>query len=179
MNSVAVSSTYLTLPDPHRDHVHGSSYAPIRLLEYGDFECPYCAQAAQSVRALEGELGAQLSFAFRNFPLTKHPHAFIAATAAEVAGAQDQFWQMHDVLFQNQDALEYEDLLRYAEGLGLNLERFMQDLTHGVYRHRVEEDLRAGERADINGTPTFFLNGEAYEGEMDAASLAQMIERRR
>jgi protein-disulfide isomerase len=178
MNSVAVSPTFLTQPDPHRDHLRGSSYASIRLLEYADFECPYCAQAAPVVRELEQELGAQLCYAFRNFPLSMHPHSFIAASAAEAAGAQDQFWQMHDLLFENQDALEPADLIGYAESLGLDIQRFVLEAKQGIHRDRVTEDLRAGERAGVNGTPAFFLNGEFYDGQMDVASFMEVLARR-
>lgn len=155
----------LTFPDPSRDHIQGRHNAPIALLEYGDFECPICGESYPIVKAIQDELGANLCFAFRHFPLANiHPHSQRAAEAAEAAGAQGKFWPMHDRLFEGQDALEVEDLTGYAEELGLDLARFETELLTGAHRARVREDFRLGARGGVNGTPSFFINGTRYDG---------------
>lgn len=153
------------LPMPDRDHIQGPIDAPIMLLEYGDYECPYCGEAYPVVKAIQERLGARLCFAFRNFPLVNsHPHAEHAAEAAEAAGAQGRFWEMHDLLYENQEALEDEDLARYALSLGLDAERLVKELQAGTYTARVRQDFRSGARLDVNGTPSFFINGVRYDG---------------
>jgi protein-disulfide isomerase len=155
----------LVLPDPKRDHIQGLPNAPIKLLEYGDYECPFCGEAHQIIKAIEQELGNRLCFAFRHFPLTNvHPHAEQAAEAAEAAGAQGNFWGMHDLLFENQDALDYDDLGQYAAVLGLDAPRLISEVLAGVYRPRVREDFKSGIRNGVNGTPTLFVNGLRYDG---------------
>lgn len=162
----------LTEPQPRRDHIQGPADAPIQLLEYGDYECPYCGEAHAVVQALREEFGERLCFAYRNFPLTQaHPHAEHAAQCAEAAGAQGKFWEMHDLLFQNQEALEPEDLAQYAAILGVDVPRLINELQTGVYAPRVREDFQAGVRAGVNGTPTFFINGERFDGVPDFESL--------
>jgi protein-disulfide isomerase len=163
----------LTLPDPERDHFQGPADAPIKLLEYGDYECPFCADAHSMVQEIQRRLGDDLLFAFRNFPLTNiHPHAEHAAEAAEAAGDQGNFWGMHDLLFGNQAALEDEDLAAYADELGLDAKRLLREVTSSVYGARIREDFKAGVRGGVNGTPTFFMNGERYDGARD---LRQML----
>jgi protein-disulfide isomerase len=153
------------VPMPARDHIQGPVDAPIKLVEYGDYECPYCGEAYSVIKAIQERLGNRLCFAFRNFPLSNsHPHAEHAAEAAEAAGAQGRFWEMHDLLYQNQEALEDEDLARYATALGLDVDRFMSELQSGVHTARVREDFRSGARLDVNGTPSFFINGVRYDG---------------
>jgi protein-disulfide isomerase len=148
-----------------QDHVAGPDEAPVTLVEYGDYECPYCGMAYPIVKAVERELGSQLRFVFRNFPLAEiHPHARHAAQAAEAAGAQGKFWEMHDMLFEHQDALEDADLVRYAEQLGFDADRVARELEAGTYAKRVRDDFRSGVRSGVNGTPTFFVNGLRYEG---------------
>ena len=150
--------------------MQGNPQAPISLTEYGDYECPYCGRAYLVVKALQQALGDDLVVAFRNFPLTQvHPRALRAAQAAEAAGLQDRFWEMHDLLFEHQDALEDEDLLRYAADCGLDLEKFVEDLDSEVVTARVKSDLLSGARSGVNGTPTFFVNGERYEGSWEPA----------
>ena len=162
----------LTLPDPRRDHIQGPLNAPLALLEYGDYECPACGKVHPVVKAIQEELGDQVCFAFRNFPLTNiHPHAMHAAEAAEAAGAQGKFWEMHDLLFENQDALDDDSLLSYAEDLDLDLNRFINDLNSGVYGERVRQDFKAAIRAGVNRTPTFFINGDRFDGLQDYESL--------
>lgn len=163
-----MSNGRLTPPVSSRDHVAGSDDAPITLVEYGDYECPYCGRAYPIVKAVQRELGAQLRFVFRNFPLAEtHPHARHAAAAAEAAAEQGKFWEMHDMLFEHQRALEDDDLVRYAELLGVDAERVARELKEGTYAKRVRDDFRSGVRSGVNGTPSFFINGERYEGSWE------------
>lgn len=156
----------LTHPIAERDHIQGPTNARIHLVEYGDFECPFCGEAYPIVKAIQQKLGKELCFTFRNFPLTKaHPHAEHAAEAAEAAGAQGRFWEMHDLLFENQDALDDRDLFRYAEMLRLDVPRLMTEVRTGAHLHRIREDFSSGVRSGVNGTPTFFINGERYDGD--------------
>jgi protein-disulfide isomerase len=163
----------LTLPTPRRDHIQGPVNAPIKLLEYGDYECPFCGRAYPIVKAIQKELGASLCFAFRNFPLsTMHPHAEHAARAAEAAGRQGRFWEMHDLLFENQNDLEDVALARYAELLGLDARRLVVEILSGAHSQRIREDFKGGIRGGVNGTPTFFINGVRYDG---AHALDELI----
>src|ERR1051326_1391194 len=153
---VTASVPELVLPTPERDHIQGLANAPNMLLEYGDYECSYCGEAYPVVKAIQKRLGARLCFAFRNFPLSNsHPHAQHAAEAAEAAAAHGRFWEMHDLLYENQDALEDEDLARYASVLLLDARRLMSDVMAGTYSSRVREDFRSGARQGVNGTPCF------------------------
>ena len=155
----------LTPPVSERDHAAGAKDAPVTLVEYGDYECPYCGLAYPVVKRIQRELGSQLRFVFRNFPLAEaHPHAQLAAQAAEAAGAQGRFWEMHDKIFEHQDALEVEDLVGYAGSLGLDTAQIRRDIEAGTYTKRVREDFRSGVRSGVNGTPTFFVNGTRYDG---------------
>jgi len=148
------------------DHVVGSPSAPVVLVEYGDFECPHCGRAYPIIEKVRRELGRDLCFVFRHFPLTEiHPHAQMAAEAAEAAGAQRKFWEMHHTLFEHQDALEPEALASYADALGLNVARFATELTDGIHRKKVRDDFRGGVRSGVNGTPTFFINGIRFDGD--------------
>jgi protein-disulfide isomerase len=167
----------LTPPVSKRDHTLGAANAPIVMVEYGDFECPVCAEAEQVLRALRRALPDTLLFAFRHFPLTEaHPRALPAAEAAEAAGAQGKFWQMHDYLFQNQDALEDEDLIEYAAAVGCEVDRLVRDLAENRYAARVREDFLSGVRSGVNGTPSLFINGFRYDGPRDLESLLAAIE---
>jgi protein-disulfide isomerase len=160
-----ISEEKLTLPDRKRDHIQGPANAPIQLLEYGDYECPVCGETHPVVKAIQQRLGDSLCFAFRHFPLTNvHPHAERAAEAAEAAGAQGRFWQMHDVLFEHRDALEDEDLAQYAAALSLDAERLIGEVLAGAYAGRIQEDFQSGIWGGVNGTPTFFINGRRYDG---------------
>jgi protein-disulfide isomerase len=155
----------LTPPVSARDHIAGTDDAPVTLVEYGDYECPYCGMAYPTVKTAQRELGSQLRFVFRNFPLAEsHPHARLAAQAAEAAAAQGRFWEMHDMLYEHQDALDTEDLIGYTRALGLDSAQFARDLEAGTYAKRVRDDFRSGVRSGVNGTPTFFVNGERYDG---------------
>lgn len=167
----------LVLPVGERDHIRGQISAAVTLVEYGDYECPHCGKAYYVVKELERQLGNKLRFVFRNFPLTTvHPHAQLAAESAEAAGAQGMFWEMHDRLFENQQALEEEDLAGYAAAIGLDSSRFVKDLNEHRYANRVREDFRSGVRSGVNGTPTFFLNGIRHDGPLELASLLAAID---
>ena len=167
-----VVDSKLVLPVAKRDHIQGPIDAPFALLEYGDYECPYCGDAYPVVQAIQRQLGDQLCFAFRNFPLVNsHPHAEHAAEAAESAGAQGKFWEMHDMLFENQNALEDDDLVQYAKELGLDARRLASEIAAGAHSARVREDFKSGARDGVNGTPTFFVNGVRYDGEPGVAAL--------
>jgi protein-disulfide isomerase len=174
-----ITGPKLTLPDEERDHIQGSPEGSIALLEYGDYECPACGEAHPIVKAIQRQLGDDLCFAFRNFPLTNaHPHAEHAAEAAEAAGMQGSFWPMHDVLFENQDALEDDDLAEYAATLGLDEVRLIREVLSGAYAGLVREDFKSGVRAGVNGTPTFFINGERYDGARSLEPLLAAMRQR-
>ena len=163
--SDATGNASLTPAVGANDHAAGPADAPVTLVEYGDFECPYCGQAYPIVKALQERLGSRLRFVFRNFPLSEsHPHAEHAAEAAEAAGAQGRFWEMHDLLYENQRALRDPALIGYATALGLDAERLARELDEGTWAARVQADFRGGVRSGVNGTPTFFINGERYDG---------------
>jgi protein-disulfide isomerase len=160
-----------------RDHVQGPADAPVTLVEYGDFECPYCGAAYLIVKKVQEAMGDNLRFVFRHFPLTQiHPRAEGAAEASEAAGAQGQFWEMHDLLYENQRALDPMHLLGYAEDLGLDTQRFVRELEERVHQPRVREDFMSGVRSGVNGTPAFFINGIRYDGSWDVAPLLEALE---
>ena len=155
----------LTVPISKRDHIIGPADSSATLLEYGDYECPACGAAHPLVKAILESVGDQISFAFRHFPLSNvHPHAEPAAEAAEAAGTQGGFWEMHDTLFENQVALDYDDIAEYAAELGLDASRLIREVTANAYAGRVREDFSSGLRSGVNGTPSFFINGVRYDG---------------
>ena len=159
------------------DHTSGPEDAPVTLVEYGDYECPYCGAAHPIVQEIQRNLSPSRRFVFRNFPLAQiHPHAKRAAEAAEAAGAQGKFWEMHDLLFENQDALADADLVRYAAQLHLDGKRFEKELSSGVYTDRVHRDFRSGVRSGVNGTPTFFINGERHDDSWELRTLLAAVE---
>jgi protein-disulfide isomerase len=146
------------------------------LLEYGDFECPYCGSAYPELKELRERLGDRLRFEFRHFPVEpQHPRAFQAAEAAEAARAQGRFWEMHDLLFENQRRLAHDDLAGYARRLALDVDRFERDLRDHVHADRVRADRAAGEAAGVAGTPALFIDGERYDGFYDAETLADAL----
>jgi protein-disulfide isomerase len=166
----------LTVPVSERDHVRGPSTAPLTLLEYGDYECPYCGAAHPIVKEVERLLEGDLRFAYRHFPLSEiHRHAYQAAEAAEAAGAQGRFWEMHDLLFEHQDRLGTPDLAGHAEALGLDLARFARDLESHAHAPRLREDFLSGVRSGVNGTPTFFINGVRHNGGYDLPTLVEAL----
>jgi protein-disulfide isomerase len=167
----------LTLPVGERDHIQGPATAPITLVEYGDYQCPYCGQAYPIVKELQKRLGTRLRFVFRNFPLsTMHPHAEHAAEAAETTGAHGKFWEMHDMLYENQEALDDAALVQYASALGLDPTRFTSDMTRHTQAARVREDFMSGARSGVNGTPTFFINGVRHDDSFDFDTLLKAME---
>jgi protein-disulfide isomerase len=166
----------LALPVGRRDHIQGPADAPVTLLEYGDFECPHCGRAYPIVKEIQKALGDRLRFAYRHFPLSRvHPHAEHAAEIAEVAGTHGKFWPMHDVLFENQDALEDENLIAYAGALGIDPAGAAAALAEGTFEPKVREDFASGVRSGVNGTPTFFVNGVRYDGSWDEL-LATLVD---
>jgi len=167
----------LTLPVGPRDHAEGSANAALTLVEYGDYECPYCGRAYPIVKALQKHLGSKLRFVFRNFPLTEiHPHAENAALAAEAAGELGKFWEMHDALFEHQRSLGPKDVVSYAESLGLDEGEFSRRLESHALAERVREDFMSGVRSGVNGTPTFFIGGVRYDGPWDYDDLLAALE---
>jgi protein-disulfide isomerase len=163
----------LTLPvSDDRDHVQGAPDAAVTLVEYGDYECPYCGAAYPIVKQVQEAMGNRLRFVFRNFPITTaHPHAEQAAEAAEAAAAQGRFWPMHDLLYENQQRLEAEDLLAYAGRLGLDAAQFKSEFEEHVHAPRVHEDFMSGVRSGVNGTPTFYVNGVRHDDSYDFETL--------
>ena len=171
----------LTLPVNAGDHVQGLEDSPLTLVEYGDYECPYCGEAYPIVKRLQKKMGEDLRFVFRNFPLSEiHPHALAAAQAAEAAGLQNRFWEMHDGLFENQDRLEDENLIVLAGKLKLDIETFKHDLSSKEVTAKLEKDFSSGIRSGVNGTPTFYINGVRHDGSYEyedlLASLQEQLE---
>jgi len=164
--------SHLLLPIRPIDHVLGSEDAPYTLVEYGDYECPDCGHLYVILRDLQREFASRLRIVFRHYPLSGvHHHAQQAAEAAEAAGAQSKFWEMHTLLFERQQALRTKDLIRYAEELALDVERFSDELKNDRYSDRVRADFLAGVQNGVYGTPGLFLNGVRYDGEWDKESL--------
>lgn len=169
--------SHLNPPVGPDDHVAGPPDAPVTLVEYGDLECPYCGRAHPILKSIQERLGTGLRFVFRHFPISQsHPHAQHAAEAAEAAGAQGKFWQMHDRIFEHQSAMRDADLVAHARALGLDAERVARELADGTWTDRVRRDFRSGARSGVNGTPTFFINGERYDGDWtDAEDFARAL----
>ena len=164
-----MSTGILNPPVGPDDHTLGPIHAPVTLVEYGDYECPHCGRAHIVLQTVLSGLGNQVRFIFRNFPLAEvHPHAQVAAEAAESVaahGGNDAFWAMHDALYENQDALETNDLLEYALAAGVEPALVASDLASGAMTNRVRKDFRSGIRSGVNGTPTFFVNGRRFSGD--------------
>jgi protein-disulfide isomerase len=159
-----------------QDHSQGSPTAPVTLVEYGDYECPHCGRAHPIVKEVQRQLGKQLRFVFRNFPLAEaHAHAQHAAEAAEAAGAQGRFWEMHDALFEHQGALDDAHLAKYARAVGLDETRVTDALVSHEFATRVRRDFIGGVRSGVNGTPTFFINGVRHDDSWDVATLVSAV----
>jgi Na+/H+ antiporter NhaA len=166
--------------EPDRDHIRGSGTAPVTLVEYGDYECTYCGQAEVVIRELLDSFGDELRYVWRHLPLNDvHPNTQMAAEAVEAAGAQGAFWEMHDKLLEHQDELMAPDLGRYAEGLGLDVERFWDELRHRKYAPRIADDVASADASGVAGTPTFFINGRRHEGAYDIETLTRAVEKAR
>ena len=165
-------SATLTPPVSARDHIEGRDDAPVTLVEYGDYQCPYCGEAHQVIKRLQKALAKKLRFVFRNFPLTHaHPYAMMAAETAEAAALQGKFWQMHDFIFENQESLAPEALPAWANELGLDMKKFATAIKERSAVKRIDEDRASGIESGVNGTPTFFINGALYAGDDDYESL--------
>jgi Na+/H+ antiporter NhaA len=162
--------------DPERDHIRGPSDAPVTLLEYGDYECPYCGQAEAVIRELLADFGDDLRYVWRHLPLADvHPNAQTAAEAAEAAGAQGRFWEMHDWLLGHQDELRPIEVARHANELGIDLDRFWTDLRQREHAARVAEDVASADASDVTGTPSFFINGRRHTGAYDIDTLRRLV----
>lgn len=167
----------LSLPVGARDHGRGPQTAQVTLVEYGDYQCGRCAQAYVLLQDYQQRQGEALRFVFRHFPQSQiHPQAQNAAEAAEAAGAQNKYWQMHALLFERQQALENGFLVEYAEALGLDTTRFLREMAQHTYADRVRDDFRSGMQSGVNGTPTFFINGVRYEEIWSEEGLIAAIE---
>ena len=169
----------LTVPfSDDRDHVQGPAQAAVTLLEYGDYECPYCGAAYPIVKEVQARMGDRLRFVFRNFPITtSHPRAEQAAEAAEAAAGQGRFWEMHDLLYEHQSRLGDTALHGYAEQLGLDVESFDKELAEHVHAARVHEDFVSGVRSGVNGTPTFYIDGARHDDSYELETLLAALER--
>jgi formate-nitrite transporter family protein len=168
----------LITPVNEHNHLRGPIDAPVTLLEYGDFECEDCGEAHPVLMDLLDEVGERVCFVYRHFPLSQsHPNAQRAAEASEAAASQDSFWEMHDMLFTNQDALNEMSVRNYAEKIGLDVNQYDRELESGMHAEKVRDDFMSGIHSGVNGTPTFFINGERYDGRSDKAGLKKAIAR--
>jgi protein-disulfide isomerase len=167
----------LAVPVTAVDHSIGSEHSPITVVEYGDFECPTCKQAAPAVKLVLERFDGRVRFVFRHFPVeSAHPHAMHAAQAAEAAGGQSKFWQMHDLLFENQRHLEMTNLRAYAQRLELDMPRFIAEMDDEIYLQRVREHMRSGTQSHVRGTPTFYINGVIQDVSFGMHSLMEGVE---
>jgi protein-disulfide isomerase len=162
---------------PERDHIEGPASASLTLVEYGDYQCPYCGAAYPEVKRVQKELGSELRFVFRNFPLTNiHEFAMAAAETAEAAGAQGKFWPMHDFLYEHQATLGDPSVaLGYAKKLGLDTQRSERELAQHMYQKRIKDDFMGGVRSGVNGTPTFYVNGIRHDGDAIAKAIIRAL----
>ena len=159
------------------DHIRGNDQAALELVEYGDYQCPHCGRAHPIVQTIIKKMGDKLKFVFRNFPLAEiHPDAVRAAIAAEAAGAQNKYWEMHDIIFENQDNLADTDLIEYSRMAGLDQVKFKARFAEPVFREKVESDFESGIRSGVNGTPSFFINGQKYNGDWEDNILLHHLE---
>ncbi len=166
----------LTTPIDASDHVIGNQNSNITMLEYGDFECPHCGEVYGIVKDILKVYGNQILFSYRHFPLTEiHPHAEQASEASESAGSAGKFWEMHNALFEHQDALDEASLVRYAQALGLDADKFVNDLASRIYKTKVDRDFISGVRSGVNGTPTFYVNGVRHDGSYYYKNLIRAL----
>lgn len=165
------------LVTPERDHIEGPVTASLTLVEYGDYQCPFCGAAYPEVKQVQKRLGSELRFVFRNFPLTNmHEYALEAAETAEAASVQGKFWPMHDFLYEHQKTLGDSSVaLGHAKKLTLDTQRFEREIAQHVHRKRIEEDFNGGVRSGVNGTPTFYVNGVRHDGEAVAEALVEAL----
>ena len=177
-NSATENNVQLAAPvDEKRDHVKGPANAPVTMVEYGDFECPDCGAAYPTVNELIERMGDKLRFVYRYYPLVEsHPHAEHAAEVAEAAAAQGKFWEMFDVLYQNQRHLSDAHLIEYAKSVGLDTDLLDREMKAGTYTKRIEEDLDSGDASGLEGTPTFYINGQYYDGAYNVDAFQEALE---
>ena len=167
----------LRIPVISADHLQGDPGAPVVLVEYGDYQCPHCGHAYPIVKRLQRHFGKDLAFVFRNFPLAEiHPDAEAAAETAEFAATKDRFWEMHDAIYENQAELSPETLVKLARQLRLPLQELEAAWVGRTYRERIRVDFAGGVRGGVNGTPTFFINGQRHEGSFELEDLIEAIE---
>lgn len=167
----------LKVPVTSADHIQGNKDAKLVLVEYGDYECPGCGQAFPMVKRIQQHFGDKLKFVFRNFPLTEiHPHAEVAAETAEFAAAQQQFWEMHDLIYTYQQQLSIPMLIELVETLKLSAPDFKKALELGTYKKKIKDDFLGGVHSGVNGTPTFFINGVRYDGPLGLEDLVSYME---
>jgi len=177
---IADEAPSLTLLVSERDHLQGSPHAPLTLVEYGDYQCPYSGAVHPVIQRIQKAFGKELRFVFRNFPLTQtHPYALIAAEAAEAAALQGKFWEMHDLLFEQQTSLEPEVLPLWAKEIGLDVPAFGVALQQDIVASHIKEDRRSGVHSGVHDTPTFFINGTPYDGSLDYLSLLRALREQR
>lgn len=166
----------LISPVSSADHIQGNEKATLTLVEYGDYECSYCGVAYPIVKRIQKHFGNNLKFVFRNFPLVEsHPHAGIAAISAEFAGTKNKFWEMHDLLYENQANLEISDLLSYAESLTLPAEELQRAIEKEMFKEKIRDDFIGGVRSGVNGTPTFFINGVRHNDSFEYEVLVKSL----
>lgn len=162
----------LKTPVSSKDHIQGGEQAQLTLVEYGDYECPYCGIAYPIVKRIQEYFGNRLRFVFRNFPLVdSHPHAGIAAMAAEFAATKGKFWEMHDLLYENQENLELSDIMRYAESLNLSSTELQTAIKNEIFAEKIQNELMDGARSGVNGTPSFFINNILFKGSFEYENL--------
>lgn len=160
-----------------KDHMQGAEFAQVTLLEYGDYQCPYCGAAYPMIKRLQEHFGKDLRFVFRNFPLAQaHEHAVTAALAAEAAGLQGKFWQMHDLLYEHQARLNMSDILGYARIIKLDMTKFREDVQTPELLEKIKDDFRSGEDSGVEGTPSFYINSQKYRGSYEYSALKEYIE---
>lgn len=165
-------------PDEATDHIRGPAFAPVTVIEYGDFECPSCVQAQSALAIMAAHFGTQVRFVFRHFPLREiHPHAELAAEASEAAAAQGQFWPMHDLLFAHSSHLKDKHLLDYAGQVGLDIARFQNEMNDHVYLQRVQEHVQGGQQLGVRSTPAFYVNGVFADVSFGLQHLQVSIDR--
>src|SRR5258708_615002 len=165
-------------PVSEKDHIQGAAAATLELVEYGDYQCPHCGHAYPIIKRIQQELGNTLKFVFRNFPLSEaHPQVFIAAVAAEAAGKQNAYWEMHDLIFENQQLLPRLPFITFAQTLGLDTGKFEEDLADTTLATKVEADFDSGIRSGVNGTPSFFINGLRYDDSWEEKRLLAQLKK--
>ena len=166
----------LAVPVSEEDHAQGPPRAAVTLLEYGDYQCPFCGQAYPIIKEIQAAMGRKLRFVFRNFPLTQaHPYAELAAEAAESAAVEGKFWEMHDALYENQAILSEDAVVEIARKLGLNQSRLVEDIRTRKFMDHVRKDFMGGVKSGVNGTPCFFINGKRHDGSWDYETLSNSL----